>query len=119
MGGVIMRGRGVTGRLGVVERDRHVDSDLRLQSGDDCFLCVEQGDIDDFDPRSVLHVLVEPRRDMKARGDDVSVGGGVADSERFTILERRLCAGVGTSRSCPDNKGNEREDCSSCCATKV
>lgn len=114
-----MRGRGVTGRLGVVERDRHADSGLRLRSGDDCFFRTEQGDRDNFDPRSVLHVLVEPRGDIRVRGDDVSVGGGVADSERFTILERRLCAGVGTSRGCPDNKGNEREDCGCCCVTKV
>lgn len=97
MGGVIARGRGVTGCLGVVERDRDAGSGLRLRlrSGDDCCLRTEQGD--SFDPRSVLHVLVDPRRDMKARGDDVSVGGGVADSERFTMLQRRLYAGVGTS----------------------
>lgn len=109
MGGVITRGRGVTGRLGVVEQDRDLDSDLRLQlrSVDNCS---EQGDIDNFDPRSVLHVLVEPRRDMKVRGDDVSVGGGVADSERFTILERRSYAGVGISKGRPDNTGKDCED---------
>lgn len=91
-----MRERGATDCLGVVEQDRDAHSGLRLRSGDICFLRAEQGDIDSFDPRSV-HVLVEPHRDMKARGDDGSVGGGVADSERFTILERRLYAGVGTS----------------------
>lgn len=99
MGGLITRGRGVTEHLGVVEQDRDADSGLKLQlrSGDNCFLRTEQGDIDDLDPRSVSHVLAELRRDMKVRGDDASIGGGVADSERFTILERRLYAGVGTS----------------------
>lgn len=84
MGGVITR-RGDAGRLGVVERDRDGDSGLRLRSGDDCFIRTEQGDIDNFDPRSVLHVLVDPRRDTKARGGDMVDGGGVADSERFTM----------------------------------
>lgn len=100
MGGVIVitRGRGVTGHLGVVEdADSGLQLRLRLRSGDNGSLRTEQGDIDDLDPRSVSHVLAEPRRDMKVRGDDASVGGGVADSERLTILERRLYAGVGTS----------------------
>jgi len=52
--------------------------------------------MDDFDLRSVLHVLADPRRDMKARGN-VAAGGGVADSERFAMLERRLYAGVENS----------------------
>jgi len=84
------------GRLGVVERDRDGDCDVRLRSGDG-FLRPEQGDMDDFDPRSVLHVLADPRRDAKARGDDAAGGGGVADSERLAMLERKLYAGVGNS----------------------
>jgi len=96
MGGVITRRGGDTCGFGVVERDRGADSEARWRSGDGSFLNLEQGDMDDFDLRSVLHVLADPRRDMKARGD-AAAGGGVADSERFAMLERRLYAGVENS----------------------
>jgi len=97
MGGVIIRTGGDVGSLGVVERDRDGDSGVRLQSGDSCFLRTEQGDMHNFDPRSVLHVLPDPRRDTKVQGDDAVGSGGVADSERFAMLERKLYAGVGNS----------------------